>query len=323
MFDTGMCRSYMWYPTSSASPEKAESCSMGDTAWFAIAAGVLHLWALVCVCLRNPERRTTMHSDDRESKHEMPTDEQDEEMTDDLDLEGVDKESGGIVLLENVGGDREKQKLDKELFAFPELGPYNLPSASFLMQEIIDTNQCDATELSLVNTMAGGGCCSPLSVNGTNSKSPMSTSILPTTGGPEVPMSPVDCIIDGFDIATDLSQIDICSPIVWSPTRKALQDGSTREVDRRDQQQQNQDQQTKAEFLPTEATAQAEILPARENAAVPDAGTTFLRLSEGNKDSSGTAENKSQKTKQEEKDTTQDVVPQACEVEPINTTDQS
>ena len=36
-------------------------------------------------------------------------------------------------------------------------------------------------------------------------------------------MSPVDCIIEGFDVATDLSQIDVCRTMVYSPTPKLLE----------------------------------------------------------------------------------------------------
>jgi hypothetical protein len=318
MFDTGLCRSYIWYPASDATPEKAESCSMGDTAWFAIAAGVLHFWALVCVCLSNPKRRTTTNSaDDRGSKNDVPTDENEDETSDDPDLALVDT----ALDVEEDGGE---QKLDKELFAFPELTHYHLAASSFLMQEIIDTNQCDAKELSLVlsplkNKLTGGSCCSPLSVNGTHDKSPALTPIIPRTSAPDVPMSPVDCIID----ATDLSHFDICAPMVWSPSRKTLQYDSATEVDQRDQQQ-NQDKQPKAEILPSEATDQAEILPAKENTSIPDAGLTFLRLSEGNKntDAPVKAERQSLTPTQEEEEINQGIVQQACDAEPISAADQ-
>jgi len=58
IFDTDLCRNAIWFRDSSIPvPEEAKSCSMGETGWFCCAAAVLHLWALVCMCLQTPQRR--------------------------------------------------------------------------------------------------------------------------------------------------------------------------------------------------------------------------------------------------------------------------
>jgi hypothetical protein len=59
LFDIALCRKEVWYPSGVDSlPEMAEQCQLGTSAFFGIAAGVLHLTALIGICLRTPHKRT-------------------------------------------------------------------------------------------------------------------------------------------------------------------------------------------------------------------------------------------------------------------------
>ena len=59
LFDIALCRKEVWFPSGVDSlPEMAEQCQLGSSAFYGIAAGVLHLTALVCICLRTPTKRT-------------------------------------------------------------------------------------------------------------------------------------------------------------------------------------------------------------------------------------------------------------------------
>lgn len=52
LFKTAVCRSPLWIPGGSfLTPETAESCDMGDTAYYSIAAGVVQLIVFCFVCL--------------------------------------------------------------------------------------------------------------------------------------------------------------------------------------------------------------------------------------------------------------------------------
>jgi hypothetical protein len=58
IFDAAVCRNAMWYPSGVDSlPEIAENCTIGSSAYFGIAAAVLHFISLLCVCLNAPEKR--------------------------------------------------------------------------------------------------------------------------------------------------------------------------------------------------------------------------------------------------------------------------
>jgi len=58
MFDISLCRNNLWLPTGVDSlPQSAQSCELGETAFFSIAAGALLLLSLSMVCLQSPEYR--------------------------------------------------------------------------------------------------------------------------------------------------------------------------------------------------------------------------------------------------------------------------
>jgi hypothetical protein len=58
LFDAAVCRNAMWYPSGVDSlPEVADDCAIGSSAYFGIAATVLHFVSLLCVCLYAPEKR--------------------------------------------------------------------------------------------------------------------------------------------------------------------------------------------------------------------------------------------------------------------------
>ena len=57
-FDNALCRSAIWYPSGVDSlPISAESCKLGPSALYSVAAGTLQLVVLLAVCLKAPERR--------------------------------------------------------------------------------------------------------------------------------------------------------------------------------------------------------------------------------------------------------------------------
>jgi hypothetical protein len=58
IFGIVLCRDSVWFPSGVDSlPEHAESCTLGRSSYAGIAAGVLHLIALLCICLKAPNKR--------------------------------------------------------------------------------------------------------------------------------------------------------------------------------------------------------------------------------------------------------------------------
>lgn len=58
IFDMALCRSEVWFPSGVDSlPETAESCKLGESGYYGIAAGAMHLIGLLCVCLKTPVKR--------------------------------------------------------------------------------------------------------------------------------------------------------------------------------------------------------------------------------------------------------------------------
>jgi hypothetical protein len=58
IFDIALCRNAVWFPSGIDSlPAQAETCSMGESAYFGIAAGVVSLISLLAICLKAPEKR--------------------------------------------------------------------------------------------------------------------------------------------------------------------------------------------------------------------------------------------------------------------------
>lgn len=235
LFDSAACRQNMWYRGSLQVAERAESCSMGESAWFACAAGILHFWALVCVCLRAPERRTLHQTLGPPPMGKIDEgDEHLEETSDDNDVEGDDDSSYSFLKIEDGNRNVLKAGVDKEHNG-KEL---STKVDSYAYGDIVSSQQGDANDLSLtlvpIETNISTGepqCCSPMSASKPVS-SPDSAPDIPAMG-PDYALSPVDCIIEGFDVATDLSQIDVCRTMVYSPTRKTLlelEDGVVEEI---------------------------------------------------------------------------------------------
>jgi len=57
-FDIALCRNAVWFPSGVDSlPEEAASCGLGPSAFVGIAAGSLHLVALLAVCMESPRKR--------------------------------------------------------------------------------------------------------------------------------------------------------------------------------------------------------------------------------------------------------------------------
>ncbi|CAB9508646.1 expressed unknown protein [Seminavis robusta] len=234
IFDTGVCRSAMWYRGSLLVPEKAESCRMGETGWFACAAGVLHFWALVCVCLRSPERRIDDTPFDPLATADASKEE--EETSDTPDLEGAcgggssNTDSQVVVVM-----DEDPEKLSgKELLILPRLA--DLPEKAIAntigsFTELMDSTSCNASDLPLklgpIDT-SFGNCCSPMSEGKPATASPELIPDVPERRVEDAPISPVDFIIEGFDVATDFSQINVCRTMSWLPAQqKALEDSGS------------------------------------------------------------------------------------------------
>ena len=58
LFDIGLCRNALWYPSGVDSlPQSAADCTLGPTAYFVISAGVVLLLSLFLVCLQSPHAR--------------------------------------------------------------------------------------------------------------------------------------------------------------------------------------------------------------------------------------------------------------------------
>ena len=57
-FDTAICHQDLWYPSGADSkPLPAESCQIGKSGYFVIAAGVTYFLSLIMICLKAPELR--------------------------------------------------------------------------------------------------------------------------------------------------------------------------------------------------------------------------------------------------------------------------
>mmetsp|Transcript_3061 Transcript_3061/g.6595 ORF Transcript_3061/g.6595 Transcript_3061/m.6595 type:complete len:436 (+) Transcript_3061:175-1482(+) len=56
-YDTSMCRKNVWFPPGTESLPRTAECSLGATAIYGIASGVIFLVCLVLVCLKAPNRR--------------------------------------------------------------------------------------------------------------------------------------------------------------------------------------------------------------------------------------------------------------------------
>lgn len=58
LFDVAICRNAVWFPSGVDSlPEVADNCTLGSSAYFGIAAAILHFVSLLFVCLNAPEKR--------------------------------------------------------------------------------------------------------------------------------------------------------------------------------------------------------------------------------------------------------------------------
>lgn len=220
MFDTALCRSAMWYEGSLLVPQQAEACSMGDTAWFACAAGVLHFWALVCVCLRAPERRSAQIS-----AEPLEAIKEEESTSDDPDMKKGDDSSESFLKMED-GEETNSLSKGNSLLGHDikkndtaAISVISNPFVAHSASAISSPDQCMPLEFLDDGEM-------DLKKHGSLVTEGITVASATRGLGPSLldkesvrPMSPVDCIIEGFDVATDLSQIDVCRTMVYSPTQ--------------------------------------------------------------------------------------------------------
>ena len=82
-FDTTVCRNNIWYPPGEDSLPQSASCTLGNTAKYAIGATAVFFFCLAIVCLRSPERR-----DLEDHYGSDPDNDENEETSDDYDNTG-------------------------------------------------------------------------------------------------------------------------------------------------------------------------------------------------------------------------------------------
>jgi len=219
VFDTGLCRNAMWYRGSYLVPQTAESCTLGETGWFACAAGVVHFWALVCVCLKAPKRRTLDKSfGAADSKLLAGENEVQEKTSDDNDIEGADYDAN--------------QKGVSDILEKKEEGHQRNPNSNEISTIDLQGNASDDILAVATNDVSDGRCCSPVAVinNKPAKNMPTESSAILMDSSRErrnSTLSPVDFLIEGFDVATDLSHINVCRTIVMSPTPQPPADRNT------------------------------------------------------------------------------------------------
>jgi len=56
-YDTSICRKNVWFPPGTESLPRTAECSIGSTAIYGIASGIIFLVCLILVCLKAPNRR--------------------------------------------------------------------------------------------------------------------------------------------------------------------------------------------------------------------------------------------------------------------------
>lgn len=56
-YDTSICRKSVWFPPGTESLPRTAECSLGSTAIYGIASGIIFLVCLILVCLKAPDRR--------------------------------------------------------------------------------------------------------------------------------------------------------------------------------------------------------------------------------------------------------------------------
>ena len=56
-YDTSICRKTVWFPPGTESLPRTAECSLGATAIYGIASGIIFLICLILVCLKAPNRR--------------------------------------------------------------------------------------------------------------------------------------------------------------------------------------------------------------------------------------------------------------------------
>ena len=178
---------------------------MGETAWFACAAAVLHFWALIFVCARAPERRVlspTFGSDD--DKHVQ------EATSDDNDVGEDDSHDGTFLTLEE-GTDRRPVDIVGVVRS----------SKHHKATKNNHTSTNKASSLAPIDTKLSGGSsiCEPKKTKSTDFSADIPFPRRRSSG-----LSPVDCIIEGFDVATDFSTINVCRTVGSSPAPIALED---------------------------------------------------------------------------------------------------
>jgi hypothetical protein len=56
-YDTSICRKTVWFPPGTESLPRTAECSLGSTAIYGIASGIIFLICLILVCIKAPNRR--------------------------------------------------------------------------------------------------------------------------------------------------------------------------------------------------------------------------------------------------------------------------
>lgn len=102
-FDTQLCHGHVWYPIGEQNifPRTAESCSLGSTGTYAIAAGCCFLVSLLMVCLKAPKKRDLQ---DEYGKMEDAFENYDNNMSS-VKSGGIDDVSMPSYKIENDGGE--------------------------------------------------------------------------------------------------------------------------------------------------------------------------------------------------------------------------
>lgn len=111
--DTAACRSDLWYPSGiDSQPQVAQSCQLGKTSYFAIAATTAFFASLVVVCIWSPKKRELDDNFGQDSLYmdgnggELDTSLEDDHLHEiDLNLSNINHEDSFLVMQTRSGSD--------------------------------------------------------------------------------------------------------------------------------------------------------------------------------------------------------------------------
>ena len=174
---------------------------MDETGWFACAATVLHFWALMCVCFKAPERR---------------------ELSENYGIEDSEK-----LVQETTSDDNEDESEDSHLERGNLLSLVDIIHVGMSKPRKANNNNNNNNNNSSKMSSRKPANLAPIVT--TNSSGETSIAQKEANRTIDIPeprrnstLSPVDCIIDGFDVASDFSHINVCRTIGSSPVPKTL-----------------------------------------------------------------------------------------------------